>query len=62
MKDKEKLERQTIASMDMSFAAALLVSSNRKHAHMELDGSEFAPTKPEPTPRLTVNASNACII
>ena len=57
MKDKEKLERQTIASMDKSFAAALLSSSNRKHAHMEWDGVEFVPTKPEPSPRLTVNAS-----
>ena len=43
--------------MDKSFAAALLSSSNRKHAHMEWDGSEFIPTKPEPSPRLTVNAS-----
>ena len=57
LKDKEKLERQTIASMNKSFAAALLSSSNRKHAHMEWDGSKLIPTKPEPYPRLTVNAS-----
>ena len=56
LKDKEKLERQTIASMNKSFAAALLSSSNRKHAHMEWDGSKLIPTKPEPYPRLTVNA------
>ena len=57
LKNKEKLERKTVASIDKSFAAAILSISNRKRAHMEWDGSKFIPTKQEPYPRLTVNAS-----
>ena len=31
-----------------------LVRENKRYGHMECDGSEF---KPEPSPKLTVNAS-----
>ena len=57
MKNKEKLKRQTMVSVDKSFASSLLSSSNKKDAHMEWDGSELSPTKPEPSLRLTLNAS-----
>ena len=56
-KVKVRLERKTNKSVDKAFAAALISSSNKRHSHMEWNGSDFIPTKPEPSPKLSVKAT-----
>ena len=54
---KKKKDKQVTASADKAFAATLQRDVRKGYPHMEWNGSEFTPQKPESSPTLQVNVS-----